>query len=255
MILSFRGHWSVICNDSRRDPKTKAHWPVSLVTVTTAEFQRARSPEQQQRRRAAILATARAMLDELPPAEVSLRELSRQVGLSKSNVVRYFPTREAVFLTVLTDDWNAWLTAVESQLPRPDGRRRSHTRHELVAAVIAQTLGQHRRFCDLLAACQTILEHNVPLHTAREFKSTALTHLHRLAELVRSRIPELGEAEGLEFAGIVWVLVAGAWPMANPPPVIAAVLAEPQLAAMCVDFVPAMTRTLTVVLDGMTRRH
>lgn len=195
------------------------------------------------------------MLDRLPPADVSLRELSRQVGLSKSNVVRYFPTREAVFLAVLTDDWRSWLTDVESHMPRPDARRRPHTRHEQVAGVLAQTLSEHPRLCDLLAACQTVLEHNVPLDTAREFKQAALVHLNRLAALVRSCVPELGDGDSVEFAGIVWAFTAGAWPIANPPPVIAAVLAEPQLAAMCIEFAPAMTRTLTLVLDGMTRPH
>ncbi len=200
-----------------------------------------------------ILATARDMLSRLPPAEVSLRELSRHVGLSKSNVVRYFPTREAVFLAVLTEDWDAWLSAVEAALPAAGARLLPHARDELVAAAIAQALSEHRRLCDLLAACQAVLERNVPLETAREFKAAALARLARLAGLVRSRIPELGDAESLEFAGIVWAFVAGAWPMANPSPVVAAVLTEPQFAAMRVDFISAATRALTVVLDGLTR--
>ncbi len=223
------------------------------MTVTTAEFQRARSPQQQEQRRATILATARDMLDHLPPAEVSLRALSRQVGLSKSNVVRYFPTREAVFLAVLTEDWDSWLSAVEAALPRAGAPRGPATRHELIAAAVAQTLTEHPRFCDLLVACQTVLEHNVPLETARAFKVAALSRLNRFAGLVRSRIPGLGEAESFEFAGLVWVFVAGAWPMAHPSPVVAAVLAEPQLAAMRIDFVPVIRRVLTVTLDGLTR--
>ncbi len=191
------------------------------------------------------------MLDRLPPAEVSLRELSRQVGLSKSNVVRYFPTREAVFLAVLTEDWDSWLSDVETALPRPDARQRLHARYELVAAAIAQTLSEHRRFCDLLAACQTVLEHNVPAETARGFKAAALSRLNRLAGMVRSQIPELGDTESFEFAGLVWIVVAGAWPMAHPAPVIAAVLAEPQLAPMRVDFTPAARKMLTAILDGL----
>jgi AcrR family transcriptional regulator len=98
------------------------------MNMTTTGFQRARSPEQQEQRRATILAAARDMLGRLPPAEVSLRELSRQVGLSKSNVVRYFPTREAVFLAVLTEDWDSWLSAVEAVLPRAAARGRGAAR-------------------------------------------------------------------------------------------------------------------------------
>lgn len=225
------------------------------MTVASTGFQRARSPEQQERRRAAILAVARDMLDQMPQAEVSLRELSRHVGLSKSNVVRYFPTREAVFLAVLAGDWDSWLAAIEARLPRPDQGMPARARHELVAGTVARTLGDHRRFCDLLAACPTVLERNIPLETAREFKSAALSRLSRLATLIRSHIPELGSAEAAEFAGIVWALAAGAWPMANPSPVMAAVLADPQFAAMRVEFVPAIARALTVLLGGMTRPH
>ena len=68
-------------------------------------FQRARSEEQRAIRRQAILDTAAAMLDEMPVAEVSLNELSRRVGLAKSNVLRYFESREAVLLELPTTSW------------------------------------------------------------------------------------------------------------------------------------------------------
>ena len=64
-------------------------------------FQRARSEEQRAIRRRAILDTAAAMLDEMPVAAVTLNELSRRVGLAKSNVLRYFDSREAVLLQLL----------------------------------------------------------------------------------------------------------------------------------------------------------
>ena len=91
----------------------------------------------------------------------------------------------------------------------------------------------------------------MPVATAREFKTAALDLLHRLAGLVRLRVPEIGEAAAVEFAGVVWALVAGAWPMANPAPSVATVLLEPELAALAVDFEPAMTRVLTLLLTGM----
>ena len=76
-------------------------------------FQRARSEEQREIRRRAILDTASAMLDEMPVAEVTLNELSRRVGLAKSNVLRYFESREAVLLELLDRlpagaGWRSW---------------------------------------------------------------------------------------------------------------------------------------------------
>lgn len=220
--------------------------------MTTPAFRRARSREQQQQRRAQILGVARELLAVTEPAAVSLRELAREVGLAKSNVVRYFPTREAVFLAVLAEDFDAFLDDVGARLPRLDRRRSVASQRRLIASALAEALADHPRLCDLLAACQTVLEHNVPAETAREFKAIARQWLTGLADCVQAAEPRLDPTAAAEFAGHVWVLVAGVWPMANPNPVVAAVLAEPEFEDMSVDFVPALTRALTVLLAGLS---
>ena len=66
-------------------------------------FQRARSEDQRAQRRASILAAASGMLTESSVADVSLNELSRRVGLAKSNVLRYFHSREAILLELVSE--------------------------------------------------------------------------------------------------------------------------------------------------------
>src|SRR5712691_6205475 len=84
--------------------------------MTVTMFQRARSEEQREVRRRAILDTAAAMLAEMPVAQVSLNELSRRAGLAKSNVLRYFESREAVLLELLDSAWQDWLAQLEQDL-------------------------------------------------------------------------------------------------------------------------------------------
>src|ERR1700744_6083465 len=79
-------------------------------------FQRARSAEQREVRRRAILDAAAGMLAEMPVAEVTLNELSRRAGLAKSNVLRYFESREAVLLELLDAAWRDWLVTLEADL-------------------------------------------------------------------------------------------------------------------------------------------
>ena len=79
-------------------------------------FQRARSEEQREVRRRAILDAAAAMLEEMPVADVTLNELSRRVGLAKSNVLRYFDSREGVLLDLLDTFLQDWLAEVSSEL-------------------------------------------------------------------------------------------------------------------------------------------
>lgn len=222
--------------------------------METTDFQRARSPEQQNLRREAILNAAREMLDAHPSADVSLRELSRHVGLSKSNVLRYFATREVMFLTVLVEDWDLWLCELDKALPLQDVGQPEQAQNLLVANTIAQTLSHHPRFCDLLACSPSVLEHNVPTKTARAFKSAAKRNLARLSELVAARVPHLSPDDAFQFAGLTWAVTTGMWPMANPSPTVRTVLGEPDLAALSVEFVPAITRALSLLLDGLTRR-
>src|SRR5260221_3040778 len=80
-------------------------------------YQRARTEQQRTERRQSILHTAAAMLDEMPVSAMSLNELSRRVGLAKSNVLRYFESREAVLLDLLAHAAGAFLAEIADALP------------------------------------------------------------------------------------------------------------------------------------------
>src|SRR6476469_8596374 len=84
--------------------------------MVMTSFKRARSEEQRTQRRRMILDTTAAMLAEMPVAQVSLNELSRRVGLAKSNVLRYFESREAVLLELLDAAWQDWLAQLDAEL-------------------------------------------------------------------------------------------------------------------------------------------
>ncbi|MCE6997979.1 TetR/AcrR family transcriptional regulator [Saccharothrix sp. S26] len=183
------------------------------------EFQRARRPEQVEQRRRTILDTACAMLRERPVADISLRELSERVGLAKSNVLRYFDSREAIFLEVLDQEWGAWLDELEESLG-------SVGEVEDVARVVATSLLGRRLLCELVSGMAGVLERNITVDFARVFKRRAHEHRARLADLVRGRVPVLDEAAARHFAGTVLVMTAGLWPHANPTDAVARVMRE-----------------------------
>ena len=218
-------------------------------------FQRARSEEQRAVRRRAILDTARSMLDEMSVAALSLNELSRRVGLAKSNVLRYFESREAVLLELLDDAWREWLDALAGALPEGDAGVPVAERIEQLAAVLARTLVDRPMLCELGSASAAVLEHNVSAEVAARFKHAALADTVALAELVRGVVPELTGASAQRFAAAT-VLVAGSlWAYSRPSPaMLAAYEADPALAAMRLDFGDAVRELLATLLAGLLAR-
>src|SRR6201993_4065324 len=103
-------------------------------------------------RRAAILDAARSMLAEKSVTDISLRELSDRVGLAKSNVLRYFDSREAIFLEVLDEEFHAWLTDLASRLGKPRARKARYANEVRLATSMAASLVEAGLLCELLAS-------------------------------------------------------------------------------------------------------
>src|SRR5437660_1655540 len=131
--------------------------------MSVVMFQRARSEEQRQARRQAILGAAAAMLAEMPVAEVTLNELSRRAGLAKSNVLRYFESREAVLLELLDSAWQDWLGQLEEELAGAVvAGDPVASRADQLAAAVAASLAARPLLCDLISAQAAGPERNVP---------------------------------------------------------------------------------------------
>jgi AcrR family transcriptional regulator len=218
-------------------------------------FQRARSDEQRAERRRAILATAETMLTEMPVAQLSLNELSRRVGLAKSNVLNYFESREAVLLELVDTGTAAWVQSLADGLATVDPAASVADRGERLTAVVVETLKARPVLCDLVSAQAAVLEHNISAEMALTFKRATVAHFRRMIEVVSGALPELGEEGAAQFISTAALLAGAIWSHACAGPAIrAAYETDPSLAALRIEFEPAMTRSLQALLNGLLPR-
>lgn len=217
-------------------------------------FQRARSEEQRELRRQSILDTATAMLDEMPASELSLNELSRRVGLAKSNVLRYFESREAVLLELLDQAVARCVVDLVAELGaiKPSGA--AGIRGDRAAQVIAATLTRHRVLCDLIAAQPGVLEHNASVDVVLDFKRRSRDNLLAFAEALRGAVPELGERAAA--VGMMSVVLAGAlWAHSqHSASAQAAYDLDPDLGAVRFELPAALEEAIATFIAGTLAR-
>lgn len=217
-------------------------------------FQRARRPEQRAERRRAILATAAAMLTEMPVADVSLNELSRRVGLAKSNVLNYFDSREAVLLELSSSELAAWVQDLATALPGTSPGPIDERADRLIAAIVG-TLAKRPVLCDLISTQAAMLERNITTETALAFKRAAMVSYEQMIAVVAGVLPELGPEGAGHFIATASLLAGAIWTHAHPvPAILAAYEADPALSAIRLEFEPALTNSLRTLLYGALPR-
>ena len=202
-----------------------------------------------------ILKTAAAMLTEVPVAQLSLNELSRRVGLAKSNVLRYFESREAVLLELLDSAWQEWLAGLDQDLAVVDPNAPPAERGDQLAVVLASSLASRPVLCDLISAQAAVLEHNISPKVATEYKRAAIANVFSLARLVVEHLPELGEHDAFRFAAAAVMVTGAVWTYAKPSAaMLAAYEADPDLAALRFDFTETLRQVLEVLIAGLMAR-
>jgi AcrR family transcriptional regulator len=217
--------------------------------VTEPEFRRARSAEAKQQREDAILEAAGRLGEAHGIRTVTLTDIAREVGMHKSAMLRYFETREQIFLRLTASGWRDWSAALRAALDAlPPGAPPAD-----VARVCADSLVARPMFCDLLAQAPLNLERNVSLESVREFKLVTLEEVGVIGAELRRLYP-LTEQQSVDVIATATGLAGAFWQMATPGPDLQRLYrSDPRLAHAVVEVGPRLTRVLAALLAGLVQ--
>jgi len=219
--------------------------------VTSTTFQRARSAEAKRARESAILDAARRLASERGIREITLTDVADAVGMHKSALLRYFETREEIFLRLTADGWREWGPALRAELARDASPTPSS-----VAAAYARTLAARGPFCDLLAQAPLNLERNVSVEAVRAFKLVTHDELEGIVAATRTALPGLPEAAATDVVATAVALAGAFWQIATPgDEVLALYRSDPRLGHALVDVEPRLAGILDRLLRGSLPGH
>jgi TetR/AcrR family transcriptional regulator len=215
----------------------------------TLPFQRARKPEEREVRREAILAAAAELFDAEGAQGAGLNAIAARAGFTKSNVYRYFESREEVLLSLFTEEFARFVDAFEPVVAAcPEGDAAA------IAHVTATAFIARPRLCQLIAILSSVLEQNVSAETIIALKRTMNANFIRVAAAIHARLPDTTIKDCAWAGSMVGTLVAGMWPGAHPAPAAELVLKMPEFAHLKPDLDRDLERATLALLDSIVKR-
>jgi AcrR family transcriptional regulator len=214
--------------------------------MTTQDFQRARKPEERTIRRDALLAAAAELFDEGGPAGAGLNAIAARAGFTKSNVYRYFESREEVLLSL-------FLAEMERFIPALDAAFRDIPAGDVdgIARASAACFEAQPRFCRLLTILSTVLEQNVSEATILNLKREVNRYAQSVGALIQRRLPTASIEDCAWVGSMTAAIVVGIWPGTEPSPAAAAVLARPELSHLRPDLGRDLVRAMRALLHSI----
>jgi AcrR family transcriptional regulator len=210
-----------------------------------AGFLRARRPEQKLQRYAAILDAARELALRDGVGSVSLGGIAAEVGMHKSALLKYFETREEIFLRLAETEWQEWSGVLVARLTTagPDPAE--------VAEVLARSIADRPLFCQLLLHSPLTLERNVSLDVVRAFKQVVKSSLSEVLPALQRALPALDADACFDLLAMSGIVASGLWQAAHPPPQVLALHAEHPGAISYPDFDASLVRFVRTYLTGL----
>lgn len=164
----------------------------------TENRKRARSGEEKEARRAAILRAAREMIDESGFDAVTMSALAQRAGLSKGTLYLYVRTKEELFLALFVDAMETLVLRIEKEA----------TRKNLVK-LIGRAPQQVPLFLPLLARLGALIETNVADEPLFEAKRTMQSYGARVAAVI-ARLSGAPPKRAGEVASVLMMAMQGA---------------------------------------------
>src|ERR1700739_3419902 len=174
------------------------------------DFQRARSSEAKEQRETAILEAARSLAATRGVRQVTLTDIAEAVGMHKSALLRYFETREEIFLILTAEGWSEWTSALRNELVQ-----REKPSAAVVAGIFAKTLTARPLFCDLLAQAPLNLERNVSLDAVRAFTLITLNEVKAIGSEIKRRLG-LSTRHAIDTVATATRLAGPQWRVGHP---------------------------------------
>lgn len=173
---------------------------------------RARSDEQIEQRIKEIMDATARLYEENRFEDITFAMIAKEADFTRSNLYRYFKTKEDIFLKLLEQDISFWREDVVNTI---SGNFSSF--HDMAESWIKLTL-KHKRLIKLFTVLFTIIEVNSSIDALISFKQKSYGEIGTVAQFLYTNFPFQSTESAAEFVTIQYSLIIGFYPMLDFTP-------------------------------------
>lgn len=154
------------------------------------EFVRARSDAQKDLRIQQIKEIAIKQYEIHGYDKISMKSISSELDFSRSNLYKYYTSKELIFTDILCDDLLLWTDELCSRLEKEEKMS-----HRDLCTFIAEVTARHMRMIGLITFLPPILSKSVDIKALMVYKDKISGKMDYFLSLLQKHIPELSLRE------------------------------------------------------------
>lgn len=222
--------------------------------VSSTRQRRATTDAAKEARRRQILEAASELFAEHRFADVTMAAVARRAGVAKGTTYLYVRTKEELFLGLYRQRLDEWFACLEDALDgavvETGADAEGSVSIEAFAAVLRRTLEERPILTRLLALLHLVLEQNLELETAVDFKRWLAGRIREMGGHWERRLGCLAPGDGPRLLFRINALTVGLHQMAHPTGAVAEALELDDLRPLKTPFGPELEQTVICLLRG-----
>jgi len=210
-------------------------------------WQCARTDEKKNERKEAIYQAAFTLFKKNGYDKVSFNGIATEAGFTKSNMYRYFSSKEEIFLNVFAELFEQWFEECCNGLNKLE----QDTEIKHFAQTWVQSLLSHPQFLDLTPILFTALEKNSSFEQLLEFKKLAMSLLYRISIEISRIYPDIQGEQAFQFLTLSYAAMANFWAANSQSEALQQIYQLEEFAALTPNFEQDLTTSIEIIIRGL----
>lgn len=209
-------------------------------------WERARTEAQKTHRISEIIDATARLYQTHRFEDITFVSIAKEAKFTRSNLYKYFNTKEEIFFEFLKHDIRLWRQDLETAF-----QKKKSVSIEDFASIWLKVQVAHGRMLNLISLLYAFLEKNCSMASLVDFKRMVKAEIQILSQLLCDLFPELTQGKAFQFLNLQLAASIGLYTMTNLSDVQEEVLSYPEFENFKLDYNAYFKAAVEFLLKGL----